>query len=972
MDRYCKRLIEVDLPIKRISKNARHDRNIKKGHISALHIWWARRPLAACRAVICAALWPDPADALCPAPFYAAAAKAMTDRANNHTKLSGDQSCKRLLAVRQDPTLVDSPEYLRALLLDFIADFSSWENSDVEWYVRTARFLTGVAHESLTLEVANRPVLLDPFAGGGAIPTEGLRVGAETIAADLNPVAVLLNKILLDYVPRYGDLLLREVRTLGKHVRERVESQMVQFYPSDPDGFTPVAYLWARTLQCQGPGCGAEIPLINQMWIKKKAQPRWAYDIRLDPHKKQIGLEVVENPRTAAIAPGTSTQGTATCPLCGYTTPAGQVRDMGRKGRIGERLLSVILESPDGRSRRCRMPREGDIHAVVSAATALQDRPTSGFIKNLETEIPTSELRRVSVPLYGLTRFSHLFLPRQRLALVSFEEAIAHLRLEQGRAGVPVHGAALDIVAVAVSNMLHYNTNLSTYLSNGMISAFIQGTSLAMRSDFAEANPLMPRLVGGFQYALLKVCETIERMLHTANSVGTVAHGSATSIALPDDSVSLVFTDPPYYDSVPYSHLSDLFYVWLSANLGDGMSSMFGSPLTPKDDEIVEDRPHSMSPTRKGKDFFEAHMTSAMAETRRVIRPDSLQVVVFAHKSTTGWEAMLASLLASGWVIHAAWPIDTERPARMNAFQNASLLSSIHVVCRPRCEDKIGDWRQVLDELPKRIHAWMPRLAAEGVVGADAIFACLGPALEVFSRYSSVEKASGEEVHLSTYLQEVWAAVSREALSMIFEGADASGFEEDARLTAMWLWTLHTATNGDEATELDGKGKLIRGYALEYDAARKIAQGLGAHLENLAHVVEVSGDTATLLSPAARAKHLFGSPKPDLPRGKKAKKAQLSLNFVEQIDELEDQSADWAFDFAANPNPTVLDRVHQAMVLFGAGRAEAMKHLLGEEGAGRNLLFWRLAQALSALYPTGTEEKRWVDGVLARKKPLGF
>jgi hypothetical protein len=272
----------------------------------------------------------------------------------------------------------------------------------------------------------------------------------------------------------------------------------------------------------------------------------------------------------------------------------------------------------------------------------------------------------------------------------------------------------------------------------------------------------------------------------------------------------------------------------------------------------------------------------------------------------------------------------------------------------------------------------MPRLAEEGVVGADAIFACLGPALEIFSRYSRVEKASGEAVTLKDYLQEVWAAVSREALSMVFKGADASGFEEDARLTAMWLWTLQTETESGtgEARDEDEEGRetksrSLSGYTLEFDAARKIAQGLGAYLENLEHLVEVKGETAILLSAAARTKYLFGDDGVSPARGRQKRKAQIALELGEGEHEVKDVGGT-AGELKGRPGATVLDRIHQAMILFGAGRGEAVRHFLVDESVGRNPMFWRLAQALSALYPAGSEEKRWVDGVLARKKGLGF
>jgi hypothetical protein len=247
-----------------------------------------------------------------------------------------------------------------------------------------------------------------------------------------------------------------------------------------------------------------------------------------------------------------------------------------------------------------------------------------------------------------------------------------------------------------------------------------------------------------------------------------------------------------------------------------------------------------------------------------------------------------------------------------------------------------------------------------------------------------VEKASGEEITLREYLEHVWAAVSREALNMIFTGGDATGFEEDARLTAMWLWTLGTG-NGqqpsgdgdeaeDEASEKSGNGKkAIGGFSLEYDAARKIAQGLGAHLEKLTGVVEVKGETARLLSVAERTKALFGKDQSAAAASRRQKKSkQMTLSLGEELEAVEEESGGWGEKSVSKVGNTVLDRLHQGMVLFAAGRGAALRRFLVEDGVGRDQRFWRLAQALSALYPSETDEKRWVDGILARKKGLGF
>lgn len=422
--------------------------------------------------------------------------------------------------------------------------------------------------------------------------------------------------------------------------------------------------------------------------------------------------------------------------------------------------------------------------------------------------------------------------------------------------------------------------------------------------------------------------------------------------------------------------------------MGPIHKDLFLRPEAPKTDEIVVDRPHELSDSTKGILFYERGLTKAFAESRRTLRPDGIATIVFASKTTASWEAVLNAVVEAGWVITGSWPIDTEMANKLAALGQARLMSSVHLVCRPRIApgptddaEQVGDWRDVLQELPKRIHDWMPRLADEGVVGADAIFACLGPALEIFSRYVRVEKANGDTVTLRGYLEHVWAAVAKEALAQVFKGADATGFEPDARLTAMWLWTLNApTTNGNsedgeeedaEEDEVATKKLKLAGFKLEYDAARKIAQGLGAVLDNLTHLVEVKGDEARLLPVAERTRHLFGKEQEEAARPAR-KKASAQLNMFAELTEAEDAETAWQEKTVTRMGETTLDRVHQAMILFAAGRGEALKRFVVDDGVGRDGKFWRLAQALSALYPTGTDERRWVEGLMARKKQFGF
>src|SRR3990172_7230743 len=297
---YPKRLIEVDLPIKRISAHARREKDMRRGHVPMLYIWPAPRPPAACRAVLCAALWPDPADPHCPPAFRTLSAEVIMAFAKKAATTKLNESCSqvamgRWLALARPDAQIDpeKPNHLNLLrysLLDFIADFANWDNSTQPDYLVTARALTQAAHESLGGMPGTRPLVVDPFAGGGAIPLEALRVGADAFASDLNPVAVLLNKVVLEYIPKYGQRLADEVRKWGEWIKHEAEQELAEFYPKDPDGATPIAYLWARTIQCEGPGCGAEVPLIRSLWLAKKGNRSIALRIVV---KHNVGASLV-------------------------------------------------------------------------------------------------------------------------------------------------------------------------------------------------------------------------------------------------------------------------------------------------------------------------------------------------------------------------------------------------------------------------------------------------------------------------------------------------------------------------------------------------------------------------------------------------------------------------------------------------------------------------------------------------------
>lgn len=1029
---YPKRIIEVDLPIKRISAHARREKSIRHGHISTLHIWWARRPLAACRAVLCASLWPDPADENCPSEFIEFAKNEMIKWSDNeYLPLLSNESITNFLKVNNDRKTVDNKIFLRQLLLDFIADFSNWDNSNNAHFLSTSRALTQSAHIALGGEIGTNPMVVDPFAGGGSIPLEALRVGADVFASDLNAIPVLLNKVQLEYIPKYGQKLADEVRKCGLSIKEAAEKELKHFYPAigkptlelytpkldENINFngkqwkfnsilkeTPLAYLWARTIRCEGPNCGVEVPMMRSLWLAKKGKRIIALTLLPDSKKKKIEIKISEVPSIKVSDAGTVKRGSVVCPCCGFVTPVAAVRSQMKKLRGGANhamIMAVVsnittlriskgskLEFNETR-RYYRLGTIKDLDAFKNANLELQKRKKahSGYHSLVpEEQTPlgggSGAGRAFSQRNYGMELFEDLFSSRHLLCLTTL---IKHLQSLPAYKDRSFDIAVRTMLALAIDRQADYLSSLTVWANNGEFIAHTFGRqAIPMIWDFPECQ-IFEKFSGNWEGAFEWVALVIEKLTCEFNNTGTSQISDATHHPLADDSVACFFTDPPYYDAVPYADLSDYFYVWLKRSIGDIHPALFHNDLTNKTDECIVDE-------IKGKErqYFEKTMGQAMNEGRRILLPNGIGIVVFAHKTTSGWEAQLQSMLDAGWIFTGSWPIDTERPGRLRSQNSAALASSVHLVCRPRenadgslIQNQIGDWRDVQEELPKRIHEWMPRLAAEGVVGADAIFACLGPALEVFSRYAKVVQAGSErEIPLREYLEKVWAAVSQEALNMVFSGGEAQSLEEDARLTAMWLWTLTAGINdngnndgddeddeaGDESSAGSGK---ISGYTLEYDTARKIAQGLGANLEDLKTLIEVKGDKARLLPVQERINKLFGVAGIQEQPIKKKKKVQLSLEFenVEPEDEAIYQMPELKVE---QTGKTVLDRLHQAMLLFSTGRTEALKRFLVENGAGKDDRFWKLAQSLTALYPKDTDERRWVEAVQTYKKSLGF
>ncbi len=365
----CKRLAEVDFPIAEVSRHAAREKSIRHGHPSTLHLWWARRPLASSRAVLMALLLPDPCDADCPDAFKERAREA-------------------LLSMRTRPAAWDEQvgddAGLRRVLLKFIADFANWDNSAKPEYLDTGRALVRAAHPDET------PLVVDPFAGGGSIPLEALRLGCETFASDLNPVACLILKVMLEDIPRHGPGLADELRKAGAEIKAQAEKELADLYPTDPDGSTPIAYLWARTVRCESPDCGAEIPLMRSMWLCRKPNRKFALRTSVTRPAEgppQVAFEIFEPESEDDVANGTVSRARATCVCCDAVLPPDRVRsqlsaqrggadtmfdDRGRRTG-GARMTAVVTLRPGKQGRHYRLPTPADYAAVRKAQARVEN-----------------------------------------------------------------------------------------------------------------------------------------------------------------------------------------------------------------------------------------------------------------------------------------------------------------------------------------------------------------------------------------------------------------------------------------------------------------------------------------------------------------------------------------------------------------------------------------------------------------------
>jgi adenine-specific DNA methylase len=765
------------------------------------------------------------------------------------------------------------------------------------------------------------PRVLDCFAGGGSIPLEALRLGCETYALEYNPVAVLILKCVLEYPQRYGKHLLEHVRKWGEWILEEARKELADFYPPDPDGAIPVGYYWMRTVPCQNPACGVEIPLTANWWLAKRPNGKTvALRPIPSPESKRVDFEIVgQNGEKIDFDPeeGTVLRANVRCPLCGARLDDDTTRRLFREGKAGQRMVAVVLHHPDRPGKTYRLPTEQDLKTYRTAEQALEEKRQKlweewGMDPVPDEPLPPLETLGFRVQRYGLTRWDDLFNSRQKLALITFAEKVrqAHAQMLSQGADPDFAKAVVTYLALGVDRVASFCNGLSMWINQReLIADVFTRQALPMVWDYAEVNPFSGAS-GSFDSALDYINGVLAHLtsIPPVEDLPQVKQGSATELPYPDNFFDAVVTDPPYYDNVPYADLSDFFYVWLKRVVGDLYPDLFATPLTPKSQEMVADasKAGGMEEARRR---FEEMLTQSFREIHRVLKPDGIAVIVFAHKSTAAWETIIASLLSAGLYMTASWPVHTEMQARLRAQESAALASSIYMVCRKRTTEEIGDFGEVQEEIRRKLAEKLPEFWRMGIHGADFFMSAIGPAVEAFGKYAKVVKLSGETVSVQELLDFARRVTAEFTVRQILENGHLGAVDPETQFYHLWRWSYGQKN-------------------LEFDEARKLAQARGVDLELLSRkgLVRIQRGITRLFPPQERERW------PERPQ-------------------------------------TMIDALQLAAVLWKRGQEKELDELLGNT-YGHLEAFWQVAQAIAETLPEGNEERRLLHGLLGHRKAV--
>ena len=766
-----RKLIEVSIPLQKINEESAREKSIRHGHPSTLHLWWSRKPLATARAVLFAQLVDDPASR---PDLYPTEAEQIAER---------------------------------KYLFDLIERLVVWENSNDE------RLLAEAHQKILESTDGNPPPILDPFAGGGSIPLEAQRLGLEAHASDLNPVAVLINKALIEIPPKFAGRppvwpgaadetiqdwpratgLAEDVRRYGQWMRDEAQKRIGHLYPKAtlPDGTeaTVIAWIWARTVTCPNPECQIAMPLTSKWWLGKK-KGKEAYVVPVI-EGKTVRYEIGHDP---AQAPTKETDGTvgrtgATCIRCGTAVELKYIRSEGRAGRMGEQLMATVAEGKRRRVYLAPTPEHEQAAEVIS--------PDTAPIGAIPPKAPSFR-----VQAYGFKSYSDLFTPRQLTALTTSSDLVGEARelvLRDALAAGMTEGSRLDdggtgavAYSDAVATYLGLSTSKATNLSSSITTWMSDRSALRevfarqaipMSWDFAEAN-LLGSAGGGLTTVVDKVAQAV--------AIAPMGGGAATQTDAADSLGRhlLISTDPPYYDNIGYSDLSDYFYVWLRRSLRGVHPSILSTMLVPKTEELVAN-PYRHNGKEGAHKFFEEGFRDVFRRARENAYADYPITVYYAFKqqdsskggqSSTGWETLLEGMIRSGWQITATWPMRTEGSGRLLAKDTNALASSIVLALRPRPEDAPRvDRRAFLARLRNELPASLRELQQGAIAPVDLPQAAIGPGMAIFSEYNAVLEDDGSKMTVRTALQRI-NAILDEVL-----GELENDFDAPTRFALTWF-----------------------------------------------------------------------------------------------------------------------------------------------------------------------------------------
>ena len=750
-----KKLIEVALPLEAINAESAREKSIRHGHPSTLHLWWARRPLAAARAVIWSSLVDDPSEH--PERFP-------TEEQQNKER-------QRLFAI--------------------LEKLVKWENSN------DPEILDAAKTEILRSTGNNPPPLLDPFAGGGAIPLEAQRLGLEAHAHDLNPVAVMINKAMIEIPPKFagqapvnpdaraqldGDSgwtgakgLAEDVHYYGEWMKKQAFQKIGHLYPkvkvpaSQGGGeATVIAWIWARTVKCPNPACGCEMPLTSSFVLsKKKGQEAWVKPIPAGDH---VEFEVQQGkcPKEyESFKVGRSA--IFKCPCCGEITTDAYVKKNGQEHKIGSQLMAVVAEGQHG-----RIYLSPDEEQKLAANTSKPENYPDG-------SMPTNP-RWFTPPAFGMIEYGDLFTNRQLTSLTIFSELVGeaqkraeadaiaaglpndHITLSEGGTGARAYGEAVGIyLAFVIDKMTDYHSSIcSWHSSKELIRNTFGRQAIPMVWDYAEANPFSDS-AGCFDNMLEWVFKSTS--LFPATSNGDVRQFDAQSdCGLRNIMVS---TDPPYYDNIGYADLSDFFYVWMRQALKQTYPNLFRTMLVPKTEELVATPYRFDGSVEKARDFFEDGMLHTCQQIYQYAREDVPVTIYYAYKqsdtdtgeneaktASTGWETMLSAVIQAGFAITGTWPMRTEMSNRSIASGTNALASSIILVCRKRPEDApMVTRRNFIAELKRELRPALQKLQRSNIAPVDLAQSAIGPGMGVYSKYSKVLESDGTPMTVRSALQ---------------------------------------------------------------------------------------------------------------------------------------------------------------------------------------------------------------------------